>query len=69
MVRALTEAGILGVVISLAEGKSITADTEDFEPSPDLIAENQKRQSPCEHEVSRYGIQTVRPYSRGGSTA
>ncbi|MFK0046052.1 hypothetical protein ACIQU4_18440 [Streptomyces sp. NPDC090741] len=61
-----------GVFISIARRQDVT---EAFGPSPDAVAEDQKRQSPCEHEVSAYermttyGIQTVRSYSRGGSTA
>ncbi|MCM3812023.1 hypothetical protein ND808_40415 [Streptomyces sp. DR7-3] len=61
-----------GVFISLAKGQDVT---EDAESSPDPVAEDQKRQSPCEHEVSayermtKYWIQAVRSYSRGGSTA
>jgi hypothetical protein len=64
-----------GVFISLAKGQKVTEDIEDSEPSPDPVAEGQKRQSPCEHEVSeyermtKYGVQSVRSYSRGGSTA
>jgi hypothetical protein len=60
-----------GVFISLAKGQDVTEETEDFEPSPDPVAEGQKRQSPCEHEVSayermtKYGVQSVRSYSRG----
>ncbi|WP_055690863.1 hypothetical protein [Streptomyces prasinus] len=66
---------VTGVFISLAKGQGVTQDIEDFEPSPDPVAEGQKRQSPCEHEVSayermtKYGVQSVRSYSRGGSTA
>jgi hypothetical protein len=51
--------------------QDVTEETEDFEPSPDPVAEGQKRQSPCEHEVSayermtKYGVQSVRSYSRG----
>lgn len=61
-----------GVFISLAKGQDVT---EDFEPFPDSVAGDQKRQSPCMHEVASHqrrtkdGHTNVRSYVRGGSTA
>ncbi|MET8094843.1 hypothetical protein ABZV29_00010 [Streptomyces sp. NPDC005236] len=67
--------GLAAVLASLDEGQDDTEDSEDFEPFSEPVAEDQKRQSPCKHEVSgyqrktKYGTQTVQSYSRGVSTS
>ncbi|MFI7314493.1 hypothetical protein [Streptomyces hygroscopicus] len=66
--------GLAAVLASLDEGQDDTEDSEDFEPFSEPVAEDQKRQPPRKHEVSgyqrttKYGVQTVQSYSRGGST-
>jgi hypothetical protein len=67
--------GLAAVLASLDGGQDDTEDSEDFEPFSEPVAEDQKRQPPRKHEVSgyqrttKYGVQTVQSYSRGGSTS
>ncbi|MET7986289.1 hypothetical protein [Streptomyces sp. NPDC005281] len=66
--------GLAAVLASLDGEEDETEDSEVFESFSEPVAGDQKRQSPCKHEVSgyqrttKYGTQTVQSYSRGGST-
>jgi hypothetical protein len=72
--KTLYVVGVVGLAAALASLDEGQDDTEDFEPFSEPVAEDQKRQPPRKHEVSgyqrktKYGVQTVQSYSRGGST-